>query len=85
MFPYIVFMIFFWRRMKKKNSNWYYCNICEEPMREKEEDGLCLNCHLYLCLNGSDKCSRCSEIHQMLDLLIKIQSDRKKKERSEGT
>lgn len=70
--------------MRKENSNWYYCNICDEPMRTKEEDGLCGNCHLYLCLDDSGKCSRCSWIHELsllLDIHIKAKKDRKEKEK----
>lgn len=61
--------------MKKKNNNWYYCNTCEKPMREKETDGLCINCHLYLCFDS--KCSRCLDINEMVDLLIQAQNKRK--------
>ena len=63
--------------MRKKNNNWYYCNICESPMREKEIDGLCINCHLYLCSEESDKCPRCSGIYEILTLLIDGQKKRK--------
>ena len=56
--------------MRKKNSNWYYCNTCEKPMRQKEEDGLCIDCHLYLCLClEPDKCSRCSEMTEFYDIV----------------
>lgn len=60
--------------MRKKNSSWHYCNICEKPMREKKTDGLCINCHLFLCFNS--ECSRCSDINEMVDLLIQAQNKR---------
>jgi len=60
--------------MKKENSNWYYCNTCEKPMRIKEDDGLCINCHLYLCFEST--CDRCSGISEIVNLLIKAQEDR---------
>jgi hypothetical protein len=63
--------------MRKKNSNWYYCNMCETPSRSKEEDGLCINCHLYLCLKEIKQCDRCSNIHDWLDLLIDEQKKNK--------
>ena len=64
--------------MKKKNSNWHYCNICEKPMRTKEIDGLCINCHLYLCLESD--CHRCSGITEIIDLLIETQKKRRGRE-----
>ncbi len=64
--------------MKKNNSNWYYCNTCERPMRIKEVDGLCINCHLYLCLESD--CHRCLDINEIVDLLILEQRNRKSSE-----
>lgn len=61
--------------MKKKNSNWYYCNICGTIMRQKEKDGLCINCHLYLCLEP-DPCSRCLGVREIIDLLVDLQKGR---------
>lgn len=55
--------------MKKKNNSWYYCNTCEKPMRTKESDGLCKNCHLYLCFDS--ECSRCIAAKEVADFLIK--------------
>ena len=49
-------------------------------MREKEADGLCINCHLYLCIEESDKCSRCSWVHEWLNLLIEQQKTRREEE-----
>ena len=61
--------------MRKKNSSWHYCNMCEKPYRKKEKDGLCINCHLYLCLEP-DPCPRCSGIKKILDLFNEsIESD----------
>lgn len=53
--------------MKKKNNSWYYCNTCEKPMRQNEPDGLCIDCHLYLCFDS--ECTRCSERKEFIDFL----------------
>jgi len=47
-------------------------------MRTKEIDGLCINCHLYLC--SESECHRCSDIVDIIDLLIEEQKKRRGRE-----
>jgi hypothetical protein len=53
----------------------YHCRMCERKLVERTPDGLCMMCHLALCQEDADRCSRCQNICDIFSDIIKREDE----------